>query len=130
MDLKPALRKKFEARRWAVHTTQQMTQNSISEYLDRHGGSGYGPQQIKYYREILDIYVVPFSVIEYLVDNKAAQGFKFVIYHDEKKDDVWVKWREEKRTEWEQAKLAAGKGPLARGARNFRQRYPKKKRPT
>lgn len=130
MDLKPALRKKFEKDQyWAVWTTQQMTQNSISAYLDEHAGTGYGPKEIKYYGKPLDIYFVPFSVVEYLVDNQAAQGFKFVIYHDVKKDDFWVKWREEKRTEWEKAKAATRDGLLMRGARSFRQRSKRKKLP-
>ena len=91
-----------------------MTQNSISGYLAEHPGH-YGGKRIKYYKKQIDVYLAPFSVVEYLVTNREVQGFKFIIYHDEMSDGIWVWWQEERKTEKQEMHEALRKGLTKKG---------------
>lgn len=96
MNLTSAERKKLEKHLWAVHTVQEHATNLINSFLadKAHIKFEIREQRIKYYGTPIQVYLVPFEVVEELVTNKASKQLKFVIYHDEKKDDVWVKWNE------------------------------------
>lgn len=126
MNLTKTEREKLTKQGWAVHTTQEMTRNSLMDYVSRLGGN-WGPQVIKHYGDTREVYIVPFSAVEWLVDNKTAQGFDFTIYHDEiLNQEFWVKWREGKKTAREKVRIARRGGLLRKDARMFRSHSGKK----
>lgn len=99
MDLTPARRKFLSKQKWAVSTAQEHPHNLITSFLANHCGVNFEVQTktIKYYGEPIFVYIVPFNVVEELVTNRNSKQLRFVIYHDEKGDDLWVKWNEERK---------------------------------
>ncbi len=98
MELSEKRRNELSRHVWAVETTQQLTQNSIEQYLSEHGNPGdHGKGNINYKGKGRNVYYVPFFVIEYLVTNKAAQGFQFVPpYHKYPGEKEWHRWDQDR----------------------------------
>jgi hypothetical protein len=114
MDFTAKEKEVFEKQGWAVYTTQEMTRDSILTHLAERSAERSGnwrPQRIKYYKKQLDVYIVPFAAIEWLMKNRTAQGFDFTIYHNEiPHQELWVKWKEGKKTPKEKLEKAIQSG--------------------
>ncbi len=108
MNIHARRRNELRKHVWAVETTQQMTQNSISEYLAEHGNArDHGKGSIPYQGEEILVYFVPFFCVEYLITNRDIQGFQFTSYHKVVGEKKWRRWNEDKDKRRKEIKLGA-----------------------
>lgn len=101
MYLSPIQIQKLELRQWRVFTNDQITQQTIAEYLANEGKSEESTTRIFYDGKEVPVFIVPFKVVLFLAKNRVKVPYDFIAYHKEHRNKPWVIWKEGKKTSTE-----------------------------
>jgi hypothetical protein len=89
--IKPNTRAKLAAEQWQVHTTDDITEKAVLEYLTRIGQDAE-VVPFHYSGKAIPGIRVPFEVVEYLKKNEVRVPYKFEAYHRERSTVPWKLW--------------------------------------
>lgn len=112
-----SVKKKLETHMWCIFTDDEMTQNSVMEYLAQISKADNANTRIMYNGKEIPVISLPFEAVMFLKNNKAKSNYKYVPYHRETNKVPWAIWKEGTKTP-PQSLRNNNHLFMARGARN------------
>ncbi len=91
-------RKKLETHAWCIFTDDEMTQNSVMEYLATIPKADNPRTRIMYNGKERPVISLPFDAVMFLKNNKARSNYKYTPYHRETNKVPWSIWMEGSKT--------------------------------
>ena len=79
--------------KWCVHSTHPQTITTIKAHLFMQGLMSGSCQNIPSRGEVLNVYMMPFSSIEFLTSNKEKFGLFFRVFSQRNEHVPWCLWR-------------------------------------
>ena len=93
-----SVRKKLENHMWCIFTDDEMTQNSVMEYLTQVSKADGANTRIMYNGKEVPVISLPFEAVLFLKNNKARSNYKYIAYHRESNKVPWAIWKEGTKT--------------------------------
>ncbi len=104
-------KKKLNLHKWRVYTPDSITQRAIADSILRYGESDSERTVSIFYSGMeYPCFIVPFSFVEFLVQNKDNGTYVFTIFHreDDDRKDIWRIWKESRKNRGTLLKAAFG----------------------
>lgn len=93
-----SVKKKLENHMQCIFTDDEMTQNSVMEYLTQISKGDNANTRITYNGKEVPVISLPFEAVMFLKNNKVRSNYKYPPYHRESNKVPWAIWKEGTRT--------------------------------
>lgn len=91
-------RNKLERHLWCIFTDDEMTQNSVMEYLATVSAADTAQTEIMYNGKKKSVTSLTFAAVLFLKNNRARSNYKYTAYHRESTKVPWAVWKEGTKT--------------------------------